>query len=97
MKNQLFLEAWLSGDTIQVHLGEDWYSIPPINSCTDTPYHFSDDYTLRIKPKAFTSTTYIQRKHTNDKSPLHLVDSYTEHPNIELTWEDNILISAKVL
>jgi hypothetical protein len=51
MKNQLFLEAWLSGDAIQVQLGEEWYNITNIKECTDIPYHFSDDYTLRIQPK----------------------------------------------
>ncbi len=61
MENQLFLEAWLSGDSIQVQLGEEWYNITNIKECTDIPYHFSDDYDLRIKP----NTSFIFFHTTN--------------------------------
>jgi hypothetical protein len=97
MKNSEFLKEWLSGKLIQVHIGNTWYNISAINSCTGVPYHFEDDYTLRIKPKTVTSTTYIQHRTCKDNSPIHLVDSYNIEPNLELVWEDNTLISAKVL
>jgi hypothetical protein len=97
MKHLNILQQWLSGETIQVKIHGIWCTIGEAICYENVPPYFEESRELRIKPKTFTTTTYIQRKDTKDSSPLHLVDSYTEHPNIELTWEDNILISAKVL
>jgi hypothetical protein len=97
MRHLNILQQWLSGETIQVMIQGVWCTIGKIEYSENVPKYFNQEYTLRIKPKAFTTTTYIQRKDTKDSSPLHLVDSYTDHPNLELVWEDNILISAKVL
>jgi hypothetical protein len=97
MKHTELLQKWINGEQLEVNLAGDWYEILSIDTCIHIPHYFSDDYTLRIQPKRHTSHTYIQSRNVHKHANLHLVDSYTDHPNIELVWEDTKLISAKVI
>jgi hypothetical protein len=98
MKNKDILQAWLNGETIEFlsYHSAKWVTLKPANESQTAP-GFHDNIKYRIKPKTVTSTTYIQHRTSIDNSTLHLVDSYNIKPNLELVWEDNTLISAKVL